>query len=130
MAGRGVLQAGKLAGKGLGVLKKPFKPLSDINEQKYKNWVAKKAAGEGNDKGSKKDKESSGAHNDKKADYGSNPNSAKDAIENKGSGNGNNKSPDQKKNDMVNTAINGGKKDGGKQGSENKDQGGKGGNNK
>jgi hypothetical protein len=140
MAGRGVLQAGKLAGKGLDVLKRPFKPLSDINEQKYKNWVAKKAAGE--DRGSQKNKESSGAHNDKKADYGSNPNSAKDAIENKGfqtsdwntkdngSGNGNNKSPDQKKNDLVNTAINGGKKDGGKQGSENKDQGGKGGDNK
>lgn len=143
MAGRAALKAGSLGAKvGFGALGLPFKPAKDIIKEKYSGWVRKKAAGEGNDKGSQKNKESSGAHNDKKADYGSNPNSAKDAIENKGfqtsdwntkdngSGNGNNKSPDQKKNDLVNTAINGGKKDGGKQGSGNKDQGGKGGNNK
>ena len=143
MTGRAALKAGSLGAKvGFGALGLPFKPTKDVIKEKYAGWVRKKAAGEGNDKGSQKNKESSGAHNDKKADYGSNPNSAKDAIENKGfqtsdwntkdngSGNGNNKSPDQKKNDLVNTAINGGKKDGGKQGSENKDQGGKGGNNK
>ena len=118
MAGRGVLQAGKLAGKGLDVLKKPFKPLSDINEQKYKNWVAKKAAGE--DKGSQKNKESSGAHNDNKANYNSNSNSTKDSIEgkgfktsdwgsgnnNKGNDNANTNSPNQNKKDAVGDAIN------------------------
>ena len=83
MAGRTALKAGKFAGKaGLGVLKAPFRPLNDIQKEKYNNWVRKKAAG--GDNGSQKNKESSGAHNDKKADYGSNPNSAKDAIENKG----------------------------------------------
>ena len=135
VAGKALSFAGKM---GLGVLKAPFKPYNDIQEQKYKNWVAKKAAGEGNDKGSQRNKDSSGAQNDKKANYGSNPNSSKDAItgkgfqtsnwdtKDKGSGNGNNNSPNQNKKSSVNDAITKGNQIGQKK-QDNKGQDGKGG---
>ena len=134
VAGKALSFAGKT---GLGVLKAPFKPYNDIQEQKYKNWVAKKAAGEDKNNGSKKNKDSSGAHNDKKAGYGSNPSSAKDAItgnvfqtsnwdtKDKGSGNGNDKSPNQNKKSSVNDAINKGNQNGQKK-QDNKGQEGKG----
>jgi hypothetical protein len=80
MAGNGVLKAAKLANFGVDLLKKPFKPLSDINKEKYNNWVRKKAAGASDDKSSKDDsKSSSGADNNESAKYGSKDN-AKNAI--------------------------------------------------
>jgi hypothetical protein len=81
MAGRTALKAATFAGKvGKGVLGLPFKPLNDIQKEKYHNWVRKKAAGASNDKSSKDDsKSSSGADNNESAKYGSKDN-AKNAI--------------------------------------------------
>ena len=139
-AAKGILKGGFKVGT------LPFKPGTDTLKEMYSQWTRKKAARnlgyDKPDRDSKNSKESSGAQNDKKAEYGSNPDSAKNAIENKGfqtsnwdtkdsgSGNANNKSPNQNKNNAVNSAINNTNKGGGGQGTENKDQGGKGGNNK
>lgn len=87
MAGGAAFKAAKLGGKiAGGALKLPFTPLADITKDGYSMWTKDKAAkwfGFGGDEGGGKGKEdagSSGAKNNEKADYGSNPDAAKDSI--------------------------------------------------
>jgi len=124
--------AGGVAGKALGVAGLPLKPFGSIIGNAYgmqtRHLGMRMLRGMGLDGGyaKKTDKEGnpipgsdSGSTNNEKANYGSNPNSAKDAINNKqgfkqsftggGSNNGNNSNNNKSnpnKNNVVNNAIN------------------------
>ena len=115
--------AGFIAGKALGVAGLPFKPVKSIANDALsaqsrhlgQKVLSGLGLGGGYPKEDKKkdDKGSSNAHNSEKANYGSNSDSTKNAIEDNKfqtsnwdtGGNGNNNSPDQNKNNAVGDAI-------------------------
>ena len=117
MAGGAAKSALGLAG---GALSLPFVPAKDMVKDMYSQFIRKHAAsamGYDKDEKSKDSKGSSGAKNDNKANYGSDPNAAKNAIQDEGfktanwdskdkdSGNGNPNQPKTQNNNALTNAI-------------------------
>ncbi|MBO7303368.1 MAG: hypothetical protein J6U68_04195 [Clostridia bacterium] len=125
MAGGAVKFAGKTAGS---IASLPFRPLNNtLNEMKAQKarhraarWLGYEKDNNNSKSSNQSSEESSGAKNNEKANYGSDPNSTKNAINNEGAfklsfdgNNANNGKIDNKNNAVANTIQNSGKAENG-----------------